>query len=96
MNLYVLVASLFINLIFLQSYTYRFDPPKPEVVVRDPMEWLKEYTELKGYKRYVPPEKVIYDPWEIRMKSPELGMLIDLLAISNAVVAILTFALVQL
>lgn len=63
------------------------------MVIRDPMEWLKETVNFKGYKRYVPPPKIIYDPWEIRMKSPELGMLIDLLAILNAVAAILAFIL---
>jgi hypothetical protein len=55
------------------------------------MEWLKEMSNFAGYKRYVPPPIVVYDPWEIRMKSPELGMVIDLLAISNAVAAILSF-----
>lgn len=80
-------------MIFLQSYTYRFDPPKPVIEVRDPMEWLKETVNYAGYKRYVPPPKIIYDPWEIRMKSPQLGMLIDMLAILNAVAAILAFIL---
>lgn len=92
----MLFGTVIINLVFLQSYTYRFDPPKPIVVVRDPKEWLKETVDFAGYKRYEPPPKVIYDPWEIRMKSPELGMVIDLLAILNAVAAILAFIMRQL
>ena len=89
----MLAGTLCINLIFFQSYTYRFDPPKPVIVEKDPMDWLKESLNYKGYKRYEPPEQVVYDPWEIRMKSPELGICIDVLAISNSVLAILAFLL---
>jgi hypothetical protein len=57
------------------------------------MAWLKETVDFKGYKRYEPPQPIVYDPWEIRMKSPELGLMIDILAILNAVLAILAFLL---
>jgi F0F1-type ATP synthase assembly protein I len=60
------------------------------------MEWLKETVNLKGYKRYEPPKQVVYDPWEIRMKSPELGLVIDIFAIINAVCAIIAFIIKQL
>jgi hypothetical protein len=91
-----MLFTVLINIVFLQSYTYRFEPPKAVVVVKDPMEWLKEVSDYAGYKRYVPEPKVIYDPWEIRMKSPELGIIIDSLAIINAVCAILSFIMRQL
>ena len=89
----MLVGAFLVNAIFLQSYTYRFDPPKVPVVLKDPMAWLKESVEFKGYKRFEPPKAIVYDPWEIRMKSPEFGLIIDILAILNAVLAILSFLL---
>lgn len=92
----ILIATLTINIVFLMSYTYRFDPPKPVIVERDPMEWLKETVNMAGFKRYEPPKQIIYDPWEIRMKYPEVGFLLDVLTIFNSVVAILAFILKQL
>ena len=60
------------------------------------MEWLKETVNMAGFKRYEPPQQIIYDPWEIRMKYPQVGFLLDVLTIFNAVVSIIAFILKQL
>jgi hypothetical protein len=88
-----LLGTAIINLVFLISYTYRYDPPPVYVKVEDPMDWLKETVFFKGFTIYVPPPPVVYDPWEIRMKYQILSYALDLLTIFNAVASILAFIL---
>jgi hypothetical protein len=57
------------------------------------MDWLKETVFYKGFTIYTPPEPVVYDPWEIRMKYSVLSYALDLLTIFNAVASILAFIL---
>jgi hypothetical protein len=45
---------------------------------------------------YTAPPEIYIDPWSIKMKTPELGMVIDLCAILNTVASILAFILMQM
>jgi hypothetical protein len=89
----VLISSIIINLVFLQSYTYRFEIPKPPPLIIDQAAWLKEIFSVKGYVNYTSPPEIYIDPWAIKMKTPSFGMVIDLCAILNTVASILAFIL---
>jgi hypothetical protein len=96
-NVIIWVCNLIINLFILFNYSYRNEylviPPP---VIQDPLEWAYESLRLKG-----PDISVIeiVDPAviakQIKLKYPSMAIIIDYLAVFNAFLAILAFAMQQ-
>ena len=96
-NVIIWVCNLIINLFILFNYSYRNEyliiPPP---VILDPLEWAYESFGLKQ-----PDISVIEveDPAviakQIKLKYPSMSIIIDYLAVFNAFLAILAFAMQQ-